>query len=347
MGASEWNISGRRDVAATRLCATVEENDENDENTMKREREPGPIELFHEDFRIGVKQVASATVDLAICEPPYNISVKGGEKWDKLPMYLDWAKTWLPEIVRCLRPGGALLLFGSPVRSWIPRLIVLLEDELHMKFVSDLPWVYTQGGDSRLQSMTMYAVRHERLVWLEKPGTRTFNASEATEHSTDEDKAVALAKGGGRVTGDALDRGRPPRTFIDVPRENSRSKERAYGKHPSMKPLALCERLVKVHSNPGDLVLVPFAGSGSELVAAAELGRRSVGFELEPAYVDLCEKRFRGHGLGFRRLKPPPPPSTPSPPSPARPAARPATLATTPAEADPESSADEECPRRP
>lgn len=149
-----------------------------------------------------------------------------------------------------------------------------------------------------MENMKMYAVRHECIVWLQKPGgSRTFNAQAVAEHYTDADRAVALAKGTGRVTNEALDRGRPPRSFIDVPRENSRSKERAYGKHPSMKPLALCERLIKAHSAVGDCVLVPFAGSGSEVLAAAKLERGVVGFEKEEVYVALMRSRCEGHGV--------------------------------------------------
>ena len=158
-----------------------------------------------------------------------------------------------------------------------------------------------------MENMKEYAVRHERLVWFEKPPSgdhkRTFNAQLAAEHYTDEDRAVALAKGKGRVTNEALDRGRPPRTFIDIPRENSRSKERQYGKHPSMKPLALCERLINVHSNEGDCVLVPFAGSGSELLVATKLNRRAVGFETERVYVDLMKRRFQGHGVPLEQTE--------------------------------------------
>lgn len=149
-----------------------------------------------------------------------------------------------------------------------------------------------------MENMKAYAVRHERLVWFEKPGgTRVFNAVDAAEHYSEEDRAVALAKGVGRVTNEALDRGRPPRTYIDIPRENSRSKERKYGKHPSMKPLSLCERLIKVHSNKGDTVFVPFAGSGSECITAAKLERAAIGFETEDEYFDLMKKRLEGHDL--------------------------------------------------
>ena len=146
--------------------------------------------------------------------------------------------------------------------------------------------------------MTKYAVQHELLVWFQKPGgQRTFNASEGVEHYKGDERAVALAKGKGRVSEASLDRGRPPRSYLDFPRENSRSKERAYGHHPSMKPLALCEHLIKLHSNPSDLVFVPFAGSGSELLAAAKRGRRAVGAELQQEYADLAARRFAGHGV--------------------------------------------------
>lgn len=242
----------------------------------------------------------AGSVDLVLADPPYNIGV-GGSKWDKLDDYMRFSRDWLTKCVRLMRPGGALLVYGSPCRTWIARMTLLLVDELGMNHVQDMPWVYTQGGDARMENMKEYAVRHERLVWFEKPCTgefkRTFNGQAAAEHYTEEDRAVALAKGKGRVTNEALDRGRPPRTFIDIARENSKSKERAYGKHPSMKPLALCERLVKVHSNEKDLVLVPFAGSGSELLVAAKLNRQAVGFETEQEYVQLMKRRFQGHGV--------------------------------------------------
>ena len=145
--------------------------------------------------------------------------------------------------------------------------------------------------------MKQYAVRSETLEWwIKAPGMLTFNPTVATERYTDEDKKVALAKGKGRVNEASLDKGRPPRTWVDIPRENSRSKERRYGKHPSMKPMMLAERLVGVHSNHSDRVVVPFAGSGSEMLAGTKLGRETIGFETEAEYIELMRRRFAGHG---------------------------------------------------
>jgi DNA modification methylase len=62
--------------------------------------------------------------------------------------------------------------------------------------------------------------------------------------------------------------------------------------HPAQKPLALAERIVGHFSNPGDLVLVPFAGSGTECVSAKLLGRHFWASELEPRYADLARRRL-------------------------------------------------------
>lgn len=243
-----------------------------------------------------MNRVASNTVALVIADPPYDNVVSAA--WDAVEDYIRFSQAWLAEAVRILRPGGALLVYGSPERNWISRIAVVLEDQMGMRLVQHLSWVYNQGGGSRVSSMCKHAVQHELLIWFEKPGgPRTFNAHQGVEHYRDDERAVALAKGMGRVTHGSLDRGRPPRSFLDFARENSRSKERRYGQHPSMKPLGLCEHLVKLHSDPYDPVFVPFAGSGSELLAAAKLLRNATGAEANDEYVGLMRRRFVGHGV--------------------------------------------------
>jgi DNA modification methylase len=244
----------------------------------------------------------SNSVDLVLADPPYEHVVDAN--WDKVDDYMKFSRRWLAEAVRVLRPGGALLIYGSPERTWIARLTVLLEDKFNMRIVQTLCWVYSQGGGSRVSNMNKLAVQHELLLWVEKPGgLRTFNAAECVEHYLDDERAMALAKGKGRVSESSLDRGRPPRSFLDFPRENSRSNERKYGKHPSMKPLALCEHLVKLYSNKDNVVMIPFAGSGSELLAASKLGRVAVGAETNSEYIDLMKRRMVGHGVEMCVMK--------------------------------------------
>ncbi|MCX6751080.1 MAG: site-specific DNA-methyltransferase, partial [Candidatus Pacearchaeota archaeon] len=63
--------------------------------------------------------------------------------------------------------------------------------------------------------------------------------------------------------------------------------------HPTQKPLAICDRIIKHFSNKGDLVLIPFAGSGSECVSAKNNHRNFIGFELNPIYISLANKRLK------------------------------------------------------
>ena len=63
--------------------------------------------------------------------------------------------------------------------------------------------------------------------------------------------------------------------------------------HPTQKPLSISERIVKHFSNKGDLILIPFAGSGSECVAAKKLERNFIGFELNQTYIDIANTRLK------------------------------------------------------
>jgi DNA modification methylase len=236
------------------------------------------------------------SVDLVLADPPYGDVVS--QVWDSAAEQTPFDRQWVERAARVLRPGGALIVYGSPERLALSRLLLFAVDHAGLRLVQQLTWCYTQGGGSRVSQMKKYAVQHEPVLWLEKSGgDRVFNAAEGAEHYSDEDRAVALAKGKRRVTDASLDRGRPPRSFLDFPRENSRSKERQFGSHPCMKPLALCEHLVKLHSNRGDVVLVPFAGSGSEMVAGAQLGREVVGAETSKDYCEIVKRRLEAKGL--------------------------------------------------
>lgn len=69
--------------------------------------------------------------------------------------------------------------------------------------------------------------------------------------------------------------------------------EKAFGKHPTQKPLELLERIISASSNPGDLVLDPFMGSGTTGIASIRLKRRFVGIELESSYIEMSIKRIK------------------------------------------------------
>ena len=85
--------------------------------------------------------------------------------------------------------------------------------------------------------------------------------------------------------------GKQMRTVWDIPNNKGRD-ELVHGKHPTQKPLRLLKRMLALSAKEGQLLLSPFAGSGSDCVAAADLGIRFLGFETDPQYVDVCMRRL-------------------------------------------------------
>ena len=82
------------------------------------------------------------------------------------------------------------------------------------------------------------------------------------------------------------------RTVWDIP-NNKAKEELAYGKHPTQKPLRLIKRILDISAKPGDIVLVPFVGSGTDCVAAKMNDLHYVGFELEDEYIKIAKKRIK------------------------------------------------------
>lgn len=74
-------------------------------------------------------------------------------------------------------------------------------------------------------------------------------------------------------------------------------------RHPTEKPVPLIAKAIKAGSNPGDLILDPFAGSGTTLVACKQLSRRFIGFEINPKYVDICNQRLRQEVLKLETIR--------------------------------------------
>lgn len=87
------------------------------------------------------------------------------------------------------------------------------------------------------------------------------------------------------------ERGKQMRTVWDIPNNKERH-EIQFGKHPTQKPIRLLKRMLEISAQPGQILIVPFAGSGSECVAAQEFGMHFVAFETDPDYIEICQKRL-------------------------------------------------------
>ncbi|MCJ7507398.1 MAG: site-specific DNA-methyltransferase [candidate division Zixibacteria bacterium] len=220
-----------------------------------------------------MKTFPSKCIDLICTDPPYNLGKDYGNTIDKRSWaeYEKFTQQWLNEAVRLLRDNGTIYVFMG-VR-FISRLYSLLENEFDLLFNGWITWHYTQG----MGRTKGFSPRHEDILCFVKGKGYTFNLDDIRvpqkyyRHRNNMD---------GANPGDVWQ-------FSHV---HYCSKERE--KHPTQKPEALMERMIRASSNTGDIVLDPFVGSGTTCKVAKSLGRHWIGIDINPDYIAKCEKRL-------------------------------------------------------
>lgn len=253
--------------------------------------------IINEDCVEGMKKLRINCADIIICDPPYNIGKDFGNNSDKQKIddYLIWCDSWLEQCFRILKPNGTLFIYGfSETLSFIRTRI-----NYNVRW---LVWHYTNKNVPRLD---FWQRSHESILccYKEKP---IFNKDDIREPYTD----VFLKNSAGKVrkatkgrysNGDketvynAHENGALPRDVIKISALAGGAGKKERVDHPTQKPLELCKKLIKssINKNIGkNLVIVPFAGSGSECVASKELNTNFIGFEINEEYIKICNKRL-------------------------------------------------------
>ena len=253
--------------------------------------------IINQDCIEGMKNLDDNMVDLIIADPPYNLS-KGGEwKWDNsvklagmggnwnkvmeswdnmsLSEYFTFTITWLTEAQRILKPTGSMWIFGTYHNIGIINVVCQL---LNIEIINEVIW-YKRNAFPNLSGRRLTA-SHETILWCNKGGKKR-------EYYFDYDYSK-----NGNFDYDSLKQpGKQMRTVWDIS-NNKKKRELEYGKHPTQKPLRILKRMIQLSSREGDIMLTPFSGAGSECVAAKELGRNYIGYEIDPQYVDITHKRL-------------------------------------------------------
>ena len=249
------------------------------------------------DFLEAARKMGDRSVDLVIADPPYNAS-KGGEwKWDasaplpgfggkwkkvsedwdsmSLNDYLAFTLAWLSEVKRILKPTGSMWVHGTYHNAGIVNVAMQM---LGIEIINEVVW-YKRNSFPNLSGRRLTA-SHETILWAHAGKSRKYNFN--YEHSKQGEFNDPLKAAGKQM-----------RTVWDISNNKERS-ELAFGKHPTQKPERLIRRMIQLSARPEDIVLVPFAGAGTECVAAKKEGLAFVGFEVDRAYADICERRLEG-----------------------------------------------------
>jgi site-specific DNA-methyltransferase (adenine-specific) len=257
-----------------------------------------PLDRVHRgDCLALLARMPAASVHLAFADPPFNNGYDYDSYDDRLAAddYLVWSKRWMGEVARVLAADGTFwLAIGD---EYAAELKVLATRELGLTCRSWVVWYYTFGVNCRQKFSRSHA---HIFQFVRDPSSFTFNTD-----------AIRVPSARELVYGDrrADPKGRlPDDTWIlrpqDLPegfggdedtwyfpRVCGTFKERS-GWHGCQMPEQLLGRIIRASSNPDDLVIDPFSGSGTTLAVASKLGRRYLGCELSPQYAARIRERL-------------------------------------------------------
>ncbi|UMA65932.1 site-specific DNA-methyltransferase [Roseivivax marinus] len=226
------------------------------------------------------------SVQLIICDPPYNIMLAD---WDDRVDYLSWASQWLAEAERVLAPTGSIAIFGGLQYQGEAGSGDLLSIISHMRGNSKMLlanliiWNYPNG----MSAQRFFANRHEEIAWFAKTKKYFFDLDAVREPYDEETKAAYMKDK--RLNPESVEKGRNPTNVWRMSRLNGNSRERVG--HPTQKPAAVIERLVRALSYPGSTVLDFFAGSGVTARVAIQEGRNSICTDADPVFRDYIAKQ--------------------------------------------------------
>ncbi|WP_102266256.1 adenine-specific DNA-methyltransferase [Massilicoli timonensis] len=232
-----------------------------------------------------LKKMKDKSVQLIFADAPYNIGKDFGnnsDKWESVHAYIEWCKTWIDECMRVLSGNGTMYFMTAT--QHMPYLDVFASEKYNV--LCRIIWSYDSSG---VQSKKMYGSLYEPILMISKTSksSYTFNYK---------DILVEAKTGAKRKLIDY--RKNPPQPYSSkkVPGNvwdfsRVRFKMDEYENHPTQKPEALLERIIKASSNPGDVVLDPFSGSFTTSAVAVRLGRVGVGIDMNEEYYEMGLRR--------------------------------------------------------
>ena len=236
-----------------------------------------------------MKNMKNNSVDLIFADEPYNIGKDFGnniDKWGSSEEYIMWNKTWICEAMRLLKDDGTIYLMTST--QFMPYIDIFVQENYHV--LSRIIWSYDSSG---VQSKKMYGSLYEPILMFTKTKSSkiTFNSS---------DILVEAKTGAKRGLIDYRKNPPAPYSTTKVPGNvwnfsRVRFRMDEYENHPTQKPEALLERIIRASSNEGDIVFDPFGGSFTTAAVSKKLKRKSISIDMNPEYYKIGLRRL---GLG-------------------------------------------------
>lgn len=232
-----------------------------------------------------LKKMKEKSVNLVFADAPYNIGKNFGnnnDKWDSAKSYIDWCKQWIDECMRILKDDGTMYLMTAT--QHMPYLDVYISEKYNV--LCRIVWSYDSSG---VQSKKIFGSLYEPILMVNKNKKMkyTFNYNDILiEAKTGAQRKLIDYR---KVPPQPYNTKKVPGNVWNFNRVRFKMEE--YENHPTQKPEILLERIIKVSSNEGDIILDPFAGSFTTSTVANRLGRYSIGIDLNDEYFEIGIRR--------------------------------------------------------
>lgn len=233
--------------------------------------------LYNGDCIEVLKTLKPNSIDLIFADPPYFLS-NGGKsihsgkvvsvnkgKWDDKNSYdnhLEFTKEWMKLCYKVLKFDGSIWISGTvhnifDIKNYL--------DEIGFKVINIVVWHKSDSPPLIYKNKLKFS--YELIIWASKGFKHKYNYDDMFKINNDELQDVWTIPAVGM-------------------------KEKKFGYHPTQKPEELLERIINATSNPGDVVLDPFSGSGTTCFVAKKLNRNFIGIEKEKEYFDISKRRI-------------------------------------------------------
>ncbi|MDR0721664.1 MAG: adenine-specific DNA-methyltransferase [Treponema sp.] len=243
--------------------------------------------LINSDVFDGLDLIPDGSVDLIFIDPPYNIGKNFNttkDKWKTEADYLNWSYSWIDLCINKLKSNGSLYIMTST--QCMPYYDMHIRQKLTI--LSRIVWYYDSSG---VQAKKYFGSLYEPILFCVKDKKKyCFNSNEIlVEAKTGAKRKLIDYR---KSTPTQYSTTKVPGNVWEFPRVRYRMEE--YEKHPSQKPMALLERIIKASSNNGDIVLDPFSGTFTTSFVCKKLGRKSIGIEIDINYYQIGLRRVFG-----------------------------------------------------
>ncbi len=203
--------------------------------------------------------------------------------------YLSWCSVWISEVYRITLSTGAFWLnlgyLSIPNRAKAIPIPYLIWDKIPFYFIQEFVWNYGAG----VAGKKFFSPRNEKFLWYVKnPDKYTFNLDEVRDANV----KYPNQKKNGKLK--VNPQGKNPTDVWQFPKVTSGQKRAAKERtsHPAQFPIAVIYRIIKASSNPNEIILDPFLGSGTTAIVALGLKRQFIGFEIREDYCEIAAKRI-------------------------------------------------------